>query len=840
MEKTHHLFVTFFLLLLSSFTRSSPTSSQRCQRISVSRHVVRLQSSSPPPFLAQPSSLSSSSSSSFPSTPSHAPLTTGSPSLNSNPSSSNSAVVSDGSGASNSFPPSASNQSTTFASNLMKVLDSPSSSASEPSVLLPSLFPPTVSSTVPSSSAPPGAKTSSPSILPPPPSAPSSIFSSSPPSSVCWTSGRRGRTISLTPDHRGNLWLLTTSLFGSQLTPNSVWVLNFTSMTWNEPGYLSDYVDTEADSSLTASSSSSSIPSTTSPTPGDEKPADVHSPSTVPQPAAFCSWSKGLITIYTSNGSCHIWFLPYNKGRWVQLNAFGGSERPSDVLSVDASWCGRLQDSLWLLASHRRATQKEDDLSSQENNGVKGGGRLTIRQTLWKLNSKGKWSPLDVRYNKDQSLLPSPNARTWSDNQGGLYLLCENIHSENSVHIVKFDQTSGTRTIINLESDRRETFWIPNTTGRLYSLYSDHDGNRVIKTSSYYTGKVISIDSFDTPIRSDILVRINGTIYSNIPFCSVDKDIDVPRTVLELHRFFPATGCSNSTSIINYQYNVHEEVTMLRVSKRIVSDTEVGTNPRVSHTRAVFEEAPSDGGQIIVKETADEEAELVFTASTPSDEEAAGETGLSRSSSVGGNIVVSDIKEASGNNRPSGGPHQRDKNHTNDSIVFFSLSLSIFALVGIVIFVRRCVRCPPAAELGEGGETRGKPPSPLPVLYSIVPDDPAYETNVTVSPCPSYSAIYEVPTPGEETPNAITPNGGTPNFMTPNMNTPGAETPYSVTPSATTPITASPNTIARHDLMSSREFSAEVTYAVTNSATDAINIATNNAFRNHYINTTQF
>ncbi|XP_064106097.1 uncharacterized protein LOC135215415 [Macrobrachium nipponense] len=738
----------------------------------------------------------------------------------------------------------------------MKVLDSPSSSSSapEPSVLLPSLFPPAVSSTAPSpssssSSGPPGARrTWPPSMSPPPPSTPSSIFSSSPPSSVCWTSGRKGRTISLTPDHRGNLWLLTTSLFGSQLTPNSVWVLNFTSMTWNAPGYLSDYVDTATDSGLTASSSSSSIPSATNPTPGDEKPADLQSSSASPQPAAFCSWSKGLITIYASNGSCHIWFLPYNKGRWVQLNAFGGSERPSDVVSVDASWCGKLQDSLWLLASHRQATREEDDLSSQENNGVKGGGgggRLTIRQTLWKLDSKGKWSPLDVRYNKDQSLLPSPNTRTtWSDNQGGLYLLCENVHSENSVHIVKFDQTSGTRTIINLESDRRETFWIPNTTGRLYSLYSDPDGNRVIKTSSYYTGKVISIDSFDTPIRSDILVRINGTIYSNIPFCNVDKDVDVPRTVLELHRFFPATGCSNSTSIINYEYNVHEEVTMLRVSKRIVPETEVGTNPRASHTRAVFEEAPSGGGGqvVVVRDSTEEsEAELVFTASTPPDEDPGGEAGLSRSSSVGGNTVVTDIKEASGNSRPSGGPHQRDRNHTNDSIVFFSLSLSIFALVGIVIFVRRCVRCPPAAELGEGGEGRGKPPSPLPVLYSIVPDDPAYETNVTVSPCPSYSAIYEVPTPGEETPNAaITPNGGTPNFMTPNMNTPGAETPYSVTPSATTPISASPNTIARHDLMSSREFSAEVTYAVTNSATDAINIATNNAFRNHYINTTQF
>ncbi|KAK7080170.1 hypothetical protein SK128_004214 [Halocaridina rubra] len=147
-------------------------------------------------------------------------------------------------------------------------------------------------------------------------------------------------------------------------------------------------------------------------------------------------------------------------------------------------------------------------------------------------------------------------------------------------------------------------------------------------------------------------------------------------------------------------------------------------------------------------------------------------------------------------------------------------------------------RCPSAAELGEGGGVRGdprrKPPSPVPVLYSIVPDDQIFDSNnIGDSPCLSYSAIYEVPTPGDETPNILTPNGGTPSFMTPHTNTPVAETP-----NATTPISVSPNTINRHDNLPT-SYSNEMSYAITNSTADAINIATNNAF-NKYISTTQF
>lgn len=179
-------------------------------------------------------------------------------------------------------------------------------------------------------------------------------------------------------------------------------------------------------------------------------------------------------------------------------------------------------------------------------------------------------------------------------------------------------------------------------------------------------------------------------------------------------------------------------------------------------------------------------------------------------------------------------------------------------------------RCPPSRGLGDAPEDRGKPPSPLPVLYSIVPDDPAYETSATESPCISHHALYDsspyadltnpatpnhaapnymtpnvmtpgAMTPGAMTPGAMTPGAMTPNAMTPSTMTPNAMTPNAMTPNAATPLPSSPNVGGRQPTIASPgEFPKDaLTYAITHSASDAINIATNNAF-NTYISTTQF
>ncbi|KAL7642257.1 UNVERIFIED_CONTAM: hypothetical protein RMT77_006818 [Armadillidium vulgare] len=73
---------------------------------------------------------------------------------------------------------------------------------------------------------------------------------------------------------------------------------------------------------------------------------------------------------------------------------------------------------------------------------------------------------------------------------------------------------------------------------------------------------------------------------------------------------------------------------------------------------------------------------------------------------------------------PPNGTLLMDDSENSDSVLFFSLSLTIFAFVGIVIFVRRCVRCPQR----EGNDPspmihQYKPPSPIQTLYSGTPEN---------------------------------------------------------------------------------------------------------------------
>ncbi|KAJ9587944.1 hypothetical protein L9F63_018619 [Diploptera punctata] len=58
------------------------------------------------------------------------------------------------------------------------------------------------------------------------------------------------------------------------------------------------------------------------------------------------------------------------------------------------------------------------------------------------------------------------------------------------------------------------------------------------------------------------------------------------------------------------------------------------------------------------------------------------------------------------------------------ALVFFALSLSIFAIFGMAVFVRRCVTCPPQSwplRNDDGNKT-----TPPVIRYSVIPDDLAY------------------------------------------------------------------------------------------------------------------
>ena len=58
------------------------------------------------------------------------------------------------------------------------------------------------------------------------------------------------------------------------------------------------------------------------------------------------------------------------------------------------------------------------------------------------------------------------------------------------------------------------------------------------------------------------------------------------------------------------------------------------------------------------------------------------------------------------------------------ALVFFAFSLSIFAIFGMAVFVRRCVTCPPQSwPLRNDDGSKAAPPV---IRYSVIPDDLAY------------------------------------------------------------------------------------------------------------------
>ncbi|XP_076049314.1 uncharacterized protein LOC143029989 [Oratosquilla oratoria] len=106
----------------------------------------------------------------------------------------------------------------------------------------------------------------------------------------------------------------------------------------------------------------------------------------------------------------------------------------------------------------------------------------------------------------------------------------------------------------------------------------------------------------------------------------------------------------------------------------------------------------------------------------------------------------------------AGGDRPTRPSHALNSIIFFSISLSIFATVGIIIFVRRCVRCPPAHHMTEQLEASLKPPSPPPDMFGVVPESGQGYSGATTSSSLLSSTMVassDATTP-VETPSSIT------------------------------------------------------------------------------------
>lgn len=82
------------------------------------------------------------------------------------------------------------------------------------------------------------------------------------------------------------------------------------------------------------------------------------------------------------------------------------------------------------------------------------------------------------------------------------------------------------------------------------------------------------------------------------------------------------------------------------------------------------------------------------------------------------------IYERGGNGILGGGGEGEDEEGMISSMVnptiFFAVSLSFFATIGVVLFVRRCVKCPPR----ESESALIKEPPPM--RYSVIPDDMSF------------------------------------------------------------------------------------------------------------------
>lgn len=214
--------------------------------------------------------------------------------------------------------------------------------------------------------------------------------------------------------------------------------------------------------------------------------------------------------LYALNGSATTWMFSVKTGKWLETTH---SKFPPAAAALEASWCGARHDAIWFLTSKRQKTAGSVRSSSASAQGTS--------QALWKLDHLGKWSRLEVTQTKGESYLESPAKilQSWSDARGNLFLLQEHEAPESKVSVVRFDPSSGEKTLTGLKGGAWGGAWIPGSSGELYALFP-RDGASWVATYDYYSGDVISTEKATVPVASESLfVKVNGVIHTTIPAC---------------------------------------------------------------------------------------------------------------------------------------------------------------------------------------------------------------------------------------------------------------------------------------------------------------------------------
>ncbi|KAK4293008.1 hypothetical protein Pmani_034258 [Petrolisthes manimaculis] len=659
---------------------------------------------------------------------------------------------------------------------------------------------------------------------------------------------------------------------GSEEVPGQAWVVEagVETRTWRSVGRASTF-STSSSSTFSTSTNSSSISG-----------KDEGQPRR--GPLAVCAGRAGLLwALYPRSGRApQVWLLPYTgPPNWQDLPTSPHTTHPHHTAPVLAHWCGTQHT--WLLTGpsqghqdlqgheqghevRKRQEVRQEQKEGQEvrkgqeagqgqevGQGQEDGPREVLTEgyelkqkqretqgpkqreghSLWRLDEQRRWTSVSVMGwtgGADQTLI------TWGGldeeggtkkEEGGLYLLQRREEGDgggggekeregggggvgeddagkmHTVRVIRIDADSGTwRTVDITGQHPLDGLWLPGP-GPQPHLYLVHSApgspGFVLTTIDYITGTTIASRTLQSPCHPSPLhlALLNGVLVPGMPSC-VDIDGSGSSSWSPATPPPPPGGTEGGGG-------VDAPTSILTLPTLALTDTcALSSSSSSSSSRSSLEHGPprpSDHSHIPTVVSGGKK--LGAPPPSPSD-----------------NNNNHDDHNNNNNNNSI-------KEQTYNRVIFFSLSLSIFALVGLVIFVRRCVRCPPTREIGEGRDgvnnQRGTPSSPLPVLYSIVSEDVNYDTSANTSPCPSHNALYDatLTTSAVDTPSATTPDGTTPNYMTPD----------SMTPSNLSP--SKEGLFSRHSLIPSSFSSDAVTRAITGTTTHAIGIATSPTIARH-------
>lgn len=103
-------------------------------------------------------------------------------------------------------------------------------------------------------------------------------------------------------------------------------------------------------------------------------------------------------------------------------------------------------------------------------------------------------------------------------------------------------------------------------------------------------------------------------------------------------------------------------------------------------------------------------------------------------------------------------PIQSDTDSVRSSVIFFSASLSIFAIVGVILFCRKCVNCPTdrhgrrrhyyaGGGGGVGGEATFRAVMSAPTVVVVETDAGGMDATTPLTPSPADGQDDEAPSP---------------------------------------------------------------------------------------------